>query len=451
VDFLATTSALERSLKFGIHPSLEGIRALTFAMGRPQDAFASVQVTGTNGKSSTTRMVAAIVAAEGLRTGAYTSPHLESYAERIEIDGAPVSESEFAAAVSEAMGAARRFGGETHVAEASDTGGSFTEFELLTAAALWLMRERRVDVACLEVGMGGRWDATSVVDPAVAVVTGVGLDHTERLGGTLDAIAHEKSFVIKEGSSVVLGPGTWPVADVFLERASQLGLHPRFVAEAGNDSPVDEQLTVRYSVRRGPDRPGGRLLMDVRGVHADYRGLELTAPSYQAPNVATAVAAAECVLGRALRPDGVRAALSGMRFPGRFELVCADPPVVIDGAHNPQAAAVLAAAVTQAWPDPDLRPWCVLGVLVEKDAEGIVAALAPVVAGFVVTRPRSPRARAVEDLAAVVESVTGVRPEAVDDLAAAVASARGRAGGTGVLITGSLYTAGQAREPLRRP
>jgi dihydrofolate synthase/folylpolyglutamate synthase len=451
MDFEGTRCALEGSLKFGIHPSLEGIRALTFAMGRPQDAFASVQVTGTNGKSSTTRMVAAIVAAEGLRTGAYTSPHLESYTERVEIGGAPVSEPEFAEAVSEVMGAARRFGGETHVAEASDTTGTFTEFELLTAAALWLMRERRVDVACLEVGMGGRWDATSVVDPAVAVVTGVGLDHTERLGATLDAIAHEKSFVIKAGSSVVLGPGTWPVADVFLERASRLGLHPRFVAEAGNDSPVDEHLTVRYSVRRRPDSPGGQLVVDVCGVHADYRGLELTAPSYQAPNVATAVAAAECVLGRALRPDGLRAALSGMRFPGRFELVCQDPPVVIDGAHNPQAAAVLATAVTEAWPSSERRPWCVLGVLAEKDAEGIAAALAPVVAGFLVTRPRNPRARAAGDLADVVEGVTGLRPETVDDLARAIGLARARAGDAGVLITGSLYTAGEARGLLRRP
>lgn len=448
MDFVATTSALEGSLKFGIHPSLEGIRALTFAMGRPQDAFASVQVTGTNGKSSTTRMIAAIVAAQGLRTGAYTSPHLESYTERIEIDGAPVSEPEFAEAVSGVMRAARRLGGETHVAESSDTAGTFTEFELLTAAALWLMRERRVDVACLEVGMGGRWDATSVVDPAVAVLTGVGLDHTERLGATLDAIAHEKSFIIKPGSSVVLGPGTWPVADVFLERASTFGLHPRFVARTGNDSPVDERQTVRYSVRERPDRPGGRLALDVRGVHADYRGLELTAPSYQAPNVATAVAAAECVLGRALRIDHLRAALSGMRFPGRFELMREDPPVVIDGAHNPQAAAVLATAVTEAWPDAERRPWCVLGVLVEKDADGIVAALLPVVRGFVVTRSHNPRARAVADLADVVESAAGVRPEEIGDLAAAIARARDLGAEAGVLVTGSLYTAGEARALL---
>jgi dihydrofolate synthase / folylpolyglutamate synthase len=449
VDFDTSRTALENTLRFGVHPSLDGIRALTFAMGRPQDGFASVQVTGTNGKSSTTRLTAAIVAGEGLKTGAYTSPHLESYTERVEIGGVPVSEAEFAEAVSETMEAARRFAGETHVGEASDTRGAFTEFELLTAAALWLMRQRAVDVACLEVGMGGRWDATSVVDPAVAVITGVGLDHAERLGHTLDAIAHDKSHIIKPGASVVLGPGTWPVVDVFLERSSRLGLHPRFVAEVGCDSPVSEQLTVRYSVRQRPTRPGGSLVVDVRGVHGDYRGLSLTAPSYQAPNVAVAVAAAECVLGRALHTDALRAALVAMRFPGRFELVCEDPPVVLDGAHNPQAAAVLATAVAEAWPDAHRLPWCVLGILREKDAEGIVSALDPVVERFVVTQSHSPRARAAGELAAIVERLTGAWPEIVPDLEEAVGHAAAHAGPAGVLVTGSLYTVGEARSILR--
>jgi dihydrofolate synthase/folylpolyglutamate synthase len=449
VDFNTTKTALEHTLQFGIHPSLDGIRALTFAMGRPQDSFAAVQVTGTNGKSSSTRLIAAIVTAEGLRAGAYTSPHLESYTERVEIDGATVSEADFAAAVSEAMEAAHRFGGETRVAEASDTAGTFTEFELLTAAALSLMREKHVDVACLEVGMGGRWDATSVVDPAVAVITGVGLDHMERLGSTLDAIAHDKSYIIKPGSSVVLGPGTWPVVDVFLERCARLGLHPRFVAEVGHDSAVPEAATVRYSVRQRPDRPGGALVVDVRGIHEDYRGLELAAPSYQAPNVAVAVAAAECVLGRALTLENVRSALAGMRFPGRFELVCAEPPVVLDGAHNPQAATVLAGAVVEAWPDPNARPWCVLGVLKDKDAEGIVAALAPVVDRFVVTQSHSPRARDAGDLAGIVEHATGAWPEIVPDLEEAIGHACAHAGAHGVLVTGSLYTVGEARGFLR--
>ena len=441
MDFAAAIAALEAALKFGIDPSLEGIRALSEALGRPQDAFASVQVTGTNGKSSTTRLVAALLEAEGLKTAAYTSPHLESYTERIELGGLPVGEYDFALAITAAADAARLSGGAR----------AFTEFELLTAAALWLMRERGVDVACLEVGMGGRWDSTSVVDPSVAVITGVGLDHTERLGLTVEAIAADKSQIIKAGASVVLGPGTAPVAGIFLERAAGLGLHPRFVAEHDATSPVDEALTARFAVRRRPDRPGGMLALDVRGIHAEYVGLELAAPAYQAPNVAVAVAAAECALGRALDTDAARGALARMTFPGRFEVLVADPPLVIDGAHNPQAAGVLADAVLDAWPDDRVRPLCVLGVLTDKDADGIVRALAPVVDGFVVTQPESSRARDAGDLAGIVEYATGSWPEIRPDLADAVAHARMHAGSRGVVITGSLYTAGQARAIVRVP
>jgi dihydrofolate synthase/folylpolyglutamate synthase len=440
LSYAGAVAALESALTFGINPSLDGIRALTDALDRPQDAFAVVQVTGTNGKTSVTRMCAALLAAEGLRTAAYTSPHLESYTERMELDGAPCTEADFAEAVSAALDAA----------DATGSGrDAFTEFELLTAAALWLFRERGVDFACLEVGMGGRWDATSVVDPAVAVITGVGLDHTERLGTTIEAIATDKAHIIKAGSSVVLGPGTVPVADVFLRRAGSFGLHPRFVVERGAPSPVADALTAHFRVTARPDRPGGATVMDVNGVHAAYHGLALTAPSYQAPNVAVALAAAECALGRALRADETRSALAALTFPGRFEVVATDPLVVLDGAHNPQAAGVLAEAIAEAWPDPDVRPLCVLGVLADKDALGIVAALAPVVAGFVCTAPESPRALPAEDVAELVGAATGrLCPVlAIADLAAGRRPSE--AGRAGLVVTGSLYTVGQARALLR--
>lgn len=440
MDYAEAVAALEGALKFGVHPSLDGIRALTDAMGRPQDSFASVQVTGTNGKSSTTRLVAALVAAEGLATAAYTSPHLESYTERLEVAGVPVSEADFAFAVSAAVGVVSALGSGPE---------TYTEFELLTASALWLMRERHVDVACLEVGMGGRWDATSVVDPAVAVVTGVGLDHMERLGDTVRAIAGDKARIIKPGASVVLGPGTAEVADVFLHRTSELGLHPRFVAEVGAPSAVSDELTARFHVTRRPDRPGGELELDVLGIHGDYRGLVLSAPSYQAPNVAVAIATAECALGRGLSLEAARMAVARMRFPGRFEVVAEAPLVVIDGAHNPQAAAVLASAVEEAWVHAHRRPWCVLGVLSDKDAAGIVRALDPVVERFVVTQPHAARACEATDLAAIVETVTGAWPEIRPDLAEAIEHAREHAGSAGVLVTGSLYTAGETRALLR--
>jgi dihydrofolate synthase/folylpolyglutamate synthase len=157
------------------------------------------------------------------------------------------------------------------------------------------------------------------------------------------------------------------------------------------------------------------------------------------------------VLGRALDPAATQRSLAAMRFPGRFEVMVADPPVVIDGAHNPQAAGVLAQAVAEAWPDARQRPWCVLGVLSDKDAEGIVTALAPFVEMFVVTQPRTPRARDAGELAALVEGVTGAWPEIAPDLREAVAHAREHAGARGVLVTGSLYTAGEARSLLRAP
>jgi len=440
VDYPGAIAALEQALRFGIHPSLEGIRALTDALGRPQDAFAVVQVTGTNGKSSVTRLVEAILGAEGLSAGAYTSPHLESYTERIELAGVPCSEEDFAQVVGRAIeAAAGAAGGVTR----------FTEFELLTASALLLFRERGVDIACLEVGMGGRWDSTSVADPAVAVVTGVGVDHTERLGSSIEEIAADKAHIIKPGASVVLGPGTAPVVGIFLARAGAFGLHPRFVAAREETTPVAEDLTVRYSVLRSPNTPGGRLTLHVRGIHGDYDRLDVTAPSYQAPNVATAIAAAECALGRALHPAALRRALASMTFPGRFEVIETDPPLVIDGAHNPQAARALATAVREAWPPPSTGPCVVLGVLTDKDAEGIAGELGPVAASFVATQPGSPRARPAADLAAAIRRAGVTRVEEVPDLAQALRRARVLGGASGVLVTGSLYTAGQARALLR--
>jgi dihydrofolate synthase/folylpolyglutamate synthase len=439
MEYSHAIAALESAIVFGVNPSLDGIRALTDELGRPQDSFASVQVTGTNGKSSTTRMIAALLTAEGVATGTFTSPHLEAYTERIELDGVPVSEDDFALAMAASFDASAEIGAALF---------DLTEFELLTAAALWLMRERDVAVACLEVGMGGLWDATSVVDPAVAVITGVGLDHTERLGPTVEAIAADKASIIKAGASVVLGPGTAEVAGIFLERAASLGLHPRFVAEGGAPSPVSHELTVRYEVVERPSRPGGALRLDVRGIHGEYTGLELTAPGYQAQNVATAVAAAECMLGRALQPEAVREALAAIRFPGRFELVVENSPIVLDGAHNPQAAAVLATAVAEAWPTGE-RPWCVLGVLADKDVDGIVTALAPAVAGFFATQPDVARALNAGVLAARVAAVTGVWPEILPDLRQAIPFARAFSGEAGLLVTGSLYTVGEARAFLR--
>jgi dihydrofolate synthase/folylpolyglutamate synthase len=433
IEYAEAVAALEGALTFGVHPSLDGIRALTDAMGRPQDAVRCVQVTGTNGKTSVTRVIAALLHAHGARTLTYTSPHLESYTERIEIDGVPVDEATFASALDAALIAANAVDAE------------LTEFELLTGAALWLARERGCGWAVLEVGMGGRWDATSVVEPVVAVVTGVALDHTDRLGETVDAIAFDKAHVIKPGSVAVLGPAVGSVRETFLERALGVGAPVVEVHGPGTGPPAWS-----YKIVDLPQGPGGTTRLTMHGPLGSFGYLGVRAPSYQAANVATAFVATVVALGHPLDPTTTRDALARMRFPGRFELVRAEPPVVLDGAHNPQAASVLADAIVEAWPDPAARPLALLGILADKDVEGIVRALAPNVSRFVCTAPDSPRAMSAAALASLVATVTGaacpvvaigdVSPEWVD---ANVPPA-------GLVVTGSLYTAGGVRGALIR-
>ncbi len=435
--FADAVTALEGATKFGINPSLDGIEALCEAMGRPQDALSFVQVTGTNGKTSVTRMTAALLDAHGQSAAAYTSPHLTSYAERIEIGGSPVGKRDFSRAVRAALDAA----------ESAGLAGEPTEFELLTAAALWLLRDKGVEWGCLEVGMGGRWDATSVVSPAVAVITSVALDHTERLGRTVSEIAEDKGRIIKADAAVVLGPGTREVADVFLARAGETGSDPLYVCAAGETSPLRDDRTVRFELLERPAAPGGVTRLVVNGMHSSYMGLALTAPSYQAANAAVAVAAAECALGEALDPTAVRDALGRMRFPGRFEMLADDPAVVVDGGHNPAAAAMLAEAIDEAWPS-GARPVVVLGVLADKDAAGIVEALAGHVGGFVVTEPDAARAMPSEMLAQHVMFATGALPLVDRDPMSAIEHAKTVGGVAGVVVTGSLYLVGQVRGKL---
>lgn len=431
--YRAAVASLSSALTFGIHPSLDGIKAIVAALGNPQDTFASVQVTGTNGKSSTTRLATALLRAHGMRTGCYTSPHLIEYTERMEIDGEPISPAAFAHAVSAAVAASAR------------AAAGATEFELLTAAALWAFREARVDVAVLEVGMGGRWDATSVVAPAVSVITGVSLDHTAHLGATREAIAADKAYIIKPASAPVLGPGTEGVERIFIERAEHLDTHPRAVREFGAASPLAEEMTVRYLVVERPDRVGGVTRMDVRGLHGMYEELAVVAPTYQAANVAMAIAAAEAALGRALDPGATRAALAVMTFPARFEVFAGDPLVVLDGSHNPEAARVLAHAIAEEF--GETRPRVLLGVLADKDAAGIVSALAPVAGEWAVTTPDSPRALGADALAAVVSEVTGQDAGRYPDVASALETLVRRGAGP-LVIAGSLMTAGEARRWL---
>lgn len=411
---------LGRALRFGINPSLDGIRELTEALGRPQDAFKSIQITGTNGKTSVTRIAAAALKANGFRSGTYTSPHLISYTERIAVDCDPISEEEFGRALGEVLA----------VAESLDR--EFTEFELLTAAALLVFREAGVEFACLEVGMGGRWDATSVVTPVVAVITGVALDHTDRLGTTREEIAADKACIIKEGSVAVIGPGCSGVEDIILDRVAGVGALAIRVAETDAD--------VTYRILRRPSSPGGTLVVEMDAMRV-MPPFTLHAPAYQAANVVMGVAAVGAATWAICNIGALQDELHTLTFPGRFEVMRTDPVLVIDGAHNPEAAAVLAGAIAETFTEP---PVIVLAILADKDAEGIVRALAPAASGFVVTHNGAERCMEPEALAALIEAVTEVAPVIEHDLSLAVE--RALSGGGAVVATGSLYTAGGVRQ-----
>lgn len=389
-------ATLEGALKFGMNPSLEPIAAMCTAMGEPQKRYRCVQVAGTNGKSSTTRMIAALMRAQGLCVGLYVSPHLVKYPERIEIDGRVVSDEAFARGIEVALDAAARAGVQA------------TEFELLTAAALWLFAQAGVDWAVLECGLGGRWDATSVVDPQVAVITGVALEHTAILGDTIEQIAGEKAAIIKPGSRVVFAHDL-AAREVF-ERQAQDAKAPYSHAGLDVTEAFDDELA-----------------------HM---------PVYQRSNLATALTAAEAALGHEPSAASVRIALDELVIPGRFEVLRHDPLVIIDAAHNPQSAHALAGEIRRcfgdAWPISTL----LLGVLDDKDARGIIRELCPLFDRIVVTASSSSRAIPADELAKIVEDECDVHPE----VTANITEARELLINEPILATGSITVAGEVKD-----
>lgn len=393
-------AALKTALKFGIDPSLEPIRAICADMGNPQESYRCIQVAGTNGKTSTTRMIAALLHEEGCKVGLYTSPHLVKYPERIEIDVTPVSDELFACGIDAACAASDRLGIDA------------TEFELLTAAALWIFAREGVDWAVLECGLGGRWDATSVVVPEVAVITGVGLDHTHVLGNTLEQIAAEKAAIVRPGTKAVFAQNL-PAREVFEARSREVGAPFEYAKEP--------QLT-----------------------RCDQGLSQL--PTYQHDNFATALAAVTVALGVAPTSQVVSDALARLRIPGRFEVLRDDPLVIVDAAHNPQSAQVLAREVAQRFGGgcagkARLLPVLLLGVLADKDARGIVEALCPLFDRVVVTASSSPRAIPAAELAYLVEEFSGCAPM----VAPSVPEALELLSEESFLATGSITVAGEVK------
>ena len=425
-DVLSFGEAIERieaSLRFGIDPSLAPVRRVLAELGNPEDSFECVQVAGTNGKTSTSRYTAALLRSQGKKVGLYTSPHLVSYTERVEIDGRPVGEDAFALGVSYALKAWGRIA-QTDPAMASQ---GITEFELLTAAALVMYALADVQIAVLEVGLGGRWDATSAVATAACALTGIGLDHTAILGDTLAKIAAEKAAVIHPGNPVVLGTTALTDAaarEVILGRCEDADVRPCVVCDAAQadaswlDGLQDECDFATFELR-GESHPSPTHVFDVElcvdlpdegCIEAAYPCMEVAGPIYQPQNVACALALATAVMRRPLKLDTARAAVLACPIPGRFQTLRQEPLAIVDACHNPQSAEAFCAQVASAFPDKATRPCLLIGALADKDHAGIVSRIVPLFERVVVTQSDSSRSFPAADLAREVEELCGVVP-----------------------------------------
>ncbi len=405
-------------------PTLERIRALCDVMGEPHKAYRVVHLTGTNGKGSTARILTELLGARGLSVGTYTSPDVTAVNERLQRGGIPIDDAELA----EVLGALADL--EPLVE------GRLTRFELLTAAAFRWFADVAVDVAVVEVGLGGRWDATNVVEPDVAVITNVSDDHVEVLGPTLADIAAEKAGIVKPGCRLVLGETSPELVDVFRRAADGAG-----VAELW-------QRQVEFDCEANRVAVGGRLLT-VRTPGARYEDLYLPLHgAHQGDNAALAVAAAEAFFGAPLVPEVVEAAFAAVRIPARLEVLGHGPLVVVDGAHNPAGMQALATALRE-----DFRVEGavvgVVGMLRGRDPRTLLGTLAGAgVKTVVVCTAPSPRALPAEQLAEAAAAV-GLEVHTADGPAAAVRSGRRLVPDDGMLVVaGSLYVAAEARAVL---
>ena len=423
---------LQRVGEVAPRPRLEPTRRVAELLGDPQHSAPVVHITGTNGKTSTSRMIESLLRATGLRTGLLTSPHLVRVNERIVIDGEPIGDEALARNWDDIQPYLLIVDTELEAAGEEP----LTFFEALTVLAFACFADAPVDVMVLEVGMGGEWDSTNVADGQVAVFTPIALDHTARLGGTVAEIARTKAGIVKPAASVV-------TAMQPMEALDEL----RDAARAFEASVAIER--VDFAVEGTTVAVGGQVL-DLRGLAGRYEGVYL--PLYgdhQAQNAVVAVAAVESFLGggsRALAVDVVSEGLGQVTSPGRLQLVGIEPTVLVDAAHNPHGAAALAAAVSEYFDFDEVA--VVLGVLGDKDAHGIVTELAPVATRFLVTRSTSERAIEPDALAELAAAVAGDAAVTTHGfLSDALAVARewaAEAPRRAVLVTGSITLVGDA-------
>jgi dihydrofolate synthase / folylpolyglutamate synthase len=423
-----------------LDPTLARIKALVDLLGDPQTAYPVIQLTGTNGKTSTGIMIDTLLRGLGLRTGRFTSPHLESMTERISLDGAPIGAEMFVRTYNEI---------EPYV-EVVDRSGPhpMSYFEAITGMAYAAFSDAPVDVAVVEVGMGGLWDATNVVDAQVAVVTPIAVDHQHYLGDRPETIAEEKSGIIKPGSFVVLAPQEVEAAEVLLRRVAEVG------ATAAREG-------VEFGVVSRQPGVGGQLV-SLRGLAREYD--EVFLPLYglhQAHNAVVALAAVEAFVGGIeLDIDVVRESFGQVIVPGRLEVVRRSPTIVLDAAHNPAGCEAAMEAVQEAFAFSPLIG--VVGAMADKDVDEMLAIFEPVMAQIVCTQNSTPRAMSAEALGDLAEGIFGpdrvhihARLDDAIDVAAGLAEEGGSygeaLGSGGVLVIGSVVTAGEARTLLGGP
>jgi dihydrofolate synthase/folylpolyglutamate synthase len=418
-----------------VAPSLGRIQALTELLGDPQRAYPVIHLTGTNGKGSTAAMIESLLRATGLRTGRFSSPHLMTVNERIAIDGESISDQRFDDTWREVEPYVKL------VDERRIDGVPMTFFEVVTAMAYAAFADAPVDVAVIEVGLGGTWDATNVADAEVAVVTPIDLDHMQLLGSTVAAIAREKAGVIKPGAHAILAGQPLEAAKVLLERCAEVGALAH--REGIDFGLIDRALAVGGQLIRvnGADGPVDEIFLPLHGSH-------------QAANAAQALAAVEAFLGlKALNPDVVRDGFAQVRVPGRLEVVRRSPSVVLDAAHNPHGARATADAITEAFGFTSLIG--VVAVMADKDADGILRIFEEVMTEVVVTQvastARGMPAQALGEIAAEIFGRPRVHvvPRLDDALEAAIALADASGAAIpGVLVTGSVVAVGEARTLL---
>ena len=439
-DDQARIDAIEKALlarwpETRIAPTLDRISALVDILGSPQLSYPTIHVGGTNGKTTTSRMIDSLLFEMGLRTGRFTSPHLESYLERISINGQPIDAKELIFS----------FNDISPYLDLMDSkfDNPISFFEAITALAFAAFAEHPIDVGVIEVGMGGQWDATNVVAADVSVITPIGLDHMDYLGSTIAEIAATKAGIIKEHGFIVLAQQTPEAAVELLRRAAEVGAD---VAREG----------LEYSIDSRAIAVGGQLI-SITGLRGHYDDIFLPLHGkHQASNAAAALIAVEAFFGEQdLDIDAVRAGFANVTSPGRCEVIHRDPTIILDAAHNPHGAKAIAETMQSEFTFDEVTG--IVALMADKDALGILQALEPVMNLVIVTTNSSERSMKVADLSKLATQVFGAdRVFAEDTLQAAIDRAVKNAvrplsdESLAILITGSVVTVGEARTAVRK-